>query len=410
MQINFFDTSAILNGALKTHSGNTYLSCFSLKQLENIKTASYKDDNVKFKARKVIKQLIHLNCGNITAFPARKINSILKKYNFLEDINDHKILCEAVLTSKENNQIVNFITSDGAQYLIGNKIPELHCIFFNGINESNQDQYCGWGRYYPTESQMNLLYSDPKMNILKCKINEYAEIYQGTELKDILRWDGVQYQPIKYKEIKNKFLNETIKPLNLQQKMAFDLLQNSSIPVKLLPGAVGTGKDYLMLTHALDLVQRGAMNKIIFIRNLVPFKDAPEIGYLAGNLQQKIAWGMGPLASILGEEGLNEMEELGIIEAVNLGFIRGMSWDKTIIYVSEGQNITGGGYKLLVSRCGEGSQLWVNGDILQTDAKRFQENNGINRLINSLSGDQLFGMVKLIKTQRSKTAELASKI
>ena len=62
---------------------------------------------------------------------------------------------------------------------------------------------------------MNLLYSDPKMNILKCKINEYAEIYQGTELKDILRWDGVQYQPIKYKEIKNKFLNETIKPLNL---------------------------------------------------------------------------------------------------------------------------------------------------------------------------------------------------
>jgi len=42
-----------------------------------------------------------------------------------------------------------------------------------------------------------------------------------------------------------------------------------------LPGAVGTGKDYLMLTHALDLVQRGTMNKIIFVRNLVPFKDAP---------------------------------------------------------------------------------------------------------------------------------------
>ena len=257
---------------------------------------------------------------------------------------------------------------------------------------------------------MVLLYSNPKMNVLNCKINEYAEIYQEKELKDILRWDGTTYKPLKYQEIKNKFLNETIRPKNLEQKMAFDLLQNQDIPVKLIPGAVGAGKDFLMLTHALDLVQRGVMNKIIFIRNLVPFKDAPEIGYLAGSLQDKIEWGMGPLASILGKEGLDVMCEQNMIEAVNLGFIRGMQWDNTIIYVSEGQNITGGGYKLLVSRCGKGSQLWINGDILQTDAKKFEENNGINRLIKSLSGEPLFGMVKLIKTERSATADLASKI
>lgn len=409
MQINFLDTSAILNGALSTYHNTAYLSPISLIQLENIKTSFSKDDKIKFKARQAVREIINKNIS-FSVFSQKQIHGIFKKYNFLSDINDHKILCEAVLISRNKNKIVNFITSDGAQYLFACRIPELNCIFYDGMNQSNEEEYCGWGKYYPNQSQLNLLYSDPKINSLKCKVNEYAEIYQGKELKDILRWDGNQYQSIKYKQIKNKFLNQTIKPLNLEQKMAFDLLQNPNIPVKLLPGAVGTGKDYLMLTHALDLVQRGAMNKIIFIRNLVPFKDAPEIGYLAGNLQQKIAWGMGPLASILGEEGLNEMEELGIIEAVNLGFIRGMSWDKTIIYVSEGQNITGGGYKLLVSRCGEGSQLWVNGDILQTDAKRFQENNGINRLINSLSGDPLFGMVKLIKTQRSKTAELASKI
>ena len=78
------------------------------------------------------------------------------------------------------------------------------------------------------------------------------------------------------------------------------------------------------------------MDKIIFIRNLVPFKDAPEIGFLSGDLQEKIAWGLGPLASILGEEGLASFQEQGIIEAMNLGFIRGCSWNKTIIYVSEG--------------------------------------------------------------------------
>ena len=189
--------------------------------------------------------------------------------------------------------------------------------------------------------------------------------------------------------------------------MAFDLLQNNDIAVKILIGHPGTGKDYLMLLHALDLIQKGIMDKIIFVRNLVPFKDAPEIGYLAGDLQQKISWGLGPLSGILGEEGLNQYIDEGIIEAVNLGFIRGCSWDKTIIYVSEGQNITGGGYKLLISRCGQGSQLWVNGDILQTDNKEFEKNNGLLRLSNSLKNNPLAGTIKLIKTERSAVADLA---
>ena len=103
-------------------------------------------------------------------------------------------------------------------------------------------------------------------------------------------------------------------------------------------------------------------------------------------------------------------QDSGQIEAVNLGFIRGMSWDNVILYVSEGQNITGGGYKLLISRCGKNSELWINGDTLQTDGKKFESNNGIERLLNSLSGNKLFGTVKMLKTERSPIAELASVI
>jgi hypothetical protein len=36
--------------------------------------------------------------------------------------------------------------------------------------------------------------------------------------------------------------------------MAFDLLQNPEIPVKLLTGVPGSGKDFLMFLHAWDLV------------------------------------------------------------------------------------------------------------------------------------------------------------
>ena len=166
-------------------------------------------------------------------------------------------------------------------------------------------------------------------------------------------------------------------------------------------------KDFIMTFHALDLLQRGEIDKIVFVRNLIPFKDAPEIGFLAGDLQQKISWGLGPLRNILGEEGLQQFEEQGLIEAVNFGFIRGCSWDNAIIYCSEGYNLTSGGYKLLVSRCGKNSQLWVNGDILQTDEKKFEEDNGLKHMINCLKGNKLFGMVKLMKSERSETASLA---
>lgn len=404
MVINFLDTSAVLNGGLDLYT-NCYISPITLMELENIKEG--KDKDKQYKARIAVRKIINSLSIQIPTFSQWRINHILHKYNFLSNINDHLIIATAVLLAKQNK--VYFITSDSAQFLFAKRIPQLTPALFENSNNKNEE-YCGWTDYWPNDNELNLLYSEPENNILCCKTNEFAKVYVDGQLKDILFWNGERYRPIRYTNLKNKFLNETIQPKNLEQKIAFDLLQNEDIPVKLLIGPPGVGKDFLMLLHALELVQSGKKDKIIFIRNLVPFKDAPEIGFLAGSLQEKIQWGLGPIESILGEEGLYLMQENGQIEAVNLGFIRGCSWDNSILYISEGQNITGGGYKLLVSRCGKNSELWINGDILQTDDKKFETNNGLSRIITSLSGNKLFGMTKLLKTERSAVADLASKI
>ena len=403
----FLDTSAILNGALNSYP-KCYISPITLIELEHIKNSKDKSDDVKYQARKAIRDIIESFTIQVTRFSQFQLKHIIHKYSFLMDINDHYILSAAELLGKKEQ--VFFVTSDGAQLLFSQHLPHLMPLFYIDKAMELEKEYCGWEKFYPTDNQLNTLYSDTSNNIFNCIDNQFVEIYHENELKDILFWNGEKYRTLKYGNLKNKFLNETIQPRNLEQKLAFDLLQNNDIPVKLLIGPPGTGKDFLMLLHALDLVQRGEKDKIIFIRNLVPFKDAPEIGFLAGSLQEKIEWGLGPIASILGEEGLAMMQESGQIEAVNLGFIRGCSWDNSILYVSEGQNITGGGYKLLVSRCGNNSELWINGDILQTDNKKFEINNGISRIISSLKGNKLFGMVKLLRTERSAVADLASKI
>ena len=401
--IYFIDSSAILNGALSVYKHeHIYLSPIVLIELENLKTNG--DEHKKFFAREAIREIIKSDIA-MTTISQKEIEKIFKKHNCLMDIHDHKIICEALYLNKYNT--VDFITSDCAQLLFARTLGLKTTYFADRKEKQQQDEYYGWRKFYPDEETLITLYSEPTNNILNANINEYCEIYENNELKDILRWTGEKYTTLKWNNFKNNFLNKKIQPYNLEQKMAFDLLQNNNIPVKILTGPPGCGKDYLMLLHALDLIQKGVIDKIIFVRNLIPFKDAPEIGFLAGDLQSKISWGLGPIAGILGEDGLNQYIEEGIIEAVNLGFIRGCSWDKTIIYVSEGQNITGGGYKLLISRCGQGSQLWVNGDILQTDKKDFENNNGLLRLSNSLKNNLLAGTVKLVKTERSAVADLA---
>lgn len=406
------DTSALLHqNGLINPKVNIAISTITIQELEHIKSND-KDDKIKYKAREAVRSILTTGKFETVMTDNKKIDKMLKKYSFLSNIPDHRILCAAEIYAIEHNIEVIFMTSDALQYLFALQMPHLDAVYPMGTEqaEKRDEEWAGWGKYYPSEQDMAILYADPKMNILKCQTNEFAEIYEGSNLKDVLTWTGQMYRPLKYKELKIDFLGQTIRPLNIEQKMAFDLLQNPDIPVKLLTGVPGSGKDFLMFLHAWDLVKKGKKDKIIFIRNLVPFKDAPEIGFLEGSLQKKIEWGLGPIASVLGEEGLKMAEDEGVIEAVNLGFIRGMSWDNVILYVSEGQNITGGGYKLLVSRCGKNSELWINGDTLQTDGKKFESNNGIERILGAWSGDKLFGTVKLLKTERSEVAELASRL
>jgi PhoH-like ATPase len=64
--------------------------------------------------------------------------------------------------------------------------------------------------------------------------------------------------------------------------------------------------------------------------------------------------------------------------------------------------------KLVIGRIGEGSELWINADTHQTDKKIFDEDNGVNKMIDKLSGNALFGHVYMPKTERSSVAELAT--
>ena len=121
--INFYDTSSLLLkvDSLLEENVPFAISSITLDELENIKTSSNKDQEVKYAARK----LLHMLDENI-----EKVNIIIYKEKMLAPIldadlsvtNDTKILACAISCAKDNE--VCFYTNDLALKTIAR-------IFFN---------------------------------------------------------------------------------------------------------------------------------------------------------------------------------------------------------------------------------------------------------------------------------------
>ena len=403
------DTSALLHQkGLLDPDINIAISPITLQELEYIKEHE-QDDKVKYLAREAVRAILTTQKFEVVPTDNRKIDRMIKKYNFLSNINDHRIICAAELYAIEQGYDIIFTTSDALQYLFALHMPHLNPVYPMGteIEDKQKGTWAGWGKYYPNEKEMTLLYSDPKINSLQCKVNEFAEIYEGTQLKDVLFWDGHEYRRLKYKDMTNPYIQETIKPRNLEQKMAMHLLQDDDIHVKLLTSAWGGGKTLLALTYALENIYNGKYGKLIFVRNNIVVADTNDIGFLPGDLRDKMAiWG-APLADHLGgEEMLDKLIDDGVIEIYPLSHIRGRSLHNAIVICDECENMNDKLVTLLMSRIEDDSQLIFCGDVAQIDHRKFEKNNGIRSMLEHLAGEPLFGTVKLLKSERGGVPKL----
>ena len=252
---------------------------------------------------------------------------------------------------------------------------------------------------------------EAKANVFNLLENQYllVEDLHG-KLTDSYVWQNGTFRKLIHRTIKSEYCG-VIKPRNIYQELALDMLQTRNATIKVFRGTYGCGKDFLMSAEAFSQIEKDNFNKIVYIRPNVNLANVPDVGFLKGDLNDKLGWTLAPLWDKLGgQEAVENLQAKGIIELVPLPFIRGRSFENSIVYVSEGQNITKEIAALIVSRLGENSELWINGDCHQTDKRVYDENNGITAMIQSLKGDSLFQTVYSPITERSKTAQLAARI
>ena len=141
------------------------------------------------------------------------------------------------------------------------------------------------------------------------------------------------------------------------------LALRSPKPIVIGTGPAGSGKTMLACQIALEHIGKYQRPRIVLTRPIVAADE--DMGYLPGDMEQKMEPWTKPMYDIF-EKYLshNQMELFISIEP--LGYMRGRTFDNTLIIADEMQNATPNQMKMLLTRVGQGTKLIVTGDLAQS--------------------------------------------
>ncbi len=209
-----------------------------------------------------------------------------------------------------------------------------------------------------------------------------------------------------------------IYPKNAEQAFAVDALLNPDIQLVAISGKAGTGKTLLALASAL---QQNKQYEFIYLARPIVALSSKDLGYLPGDVNEKVDPYMQPLYDNLGfikrrfnlhsaeNRLIDELQKDQKLLISALAYIRGRSLSDVYFIVDEAQNLTPHEIKTIITRAGEGTKMIFTGDIEQIDSPYLDKNsNGLSHLFDKMQGQNIFAHVHLEKGERSRLADLAS--
>ncbi len=357
-----------------------------LKELDNLKN---KNQEVGKKARKA-SNLIFANKNKIT------FNKDVIRDDYVDDV--------LIYLAKKNKYI---IVSNDINMLIKCEFENIESMTYSYPS----DNYDGITRLEANRDNETIarIYEGGPCN-LSLHENEYVFIYDENNV-DIFKNKKNELIKCPYLAIDQTEYNEKVKPRNPEQRALIYTLLDKDNTIVFATGNYGTGKSYLLYSFALHELAKGSIEKIVIVPNNAQNENTRELGTLPGDMFSKEIVYMGQIIDIIGDS--IEVERLyndGLIEIMPIAVARGRNLENCIVIVNEAQNLTDDHIKLLIARCAEGTRIFFDGDVKQTDAKVFRDKNGLKlltKLKDSKKYSDLFSMVRLESIERSRTAQAA---
>ena len=318
--------------------------------------------------------------------------------------------------------------------------------------------YKGWTKLALPAKEMKLLSPQTIMPLLSSEETLYpnqfviAHSENNEENNRLFRFLGGET----FKEVSPISIMNSFQAKNIQQLMALELLMDDDIKLITLVGPAGTGKTFLTLLVGLYKVAlRKEFRKLLVTRPVVAL--GADIGYLPGDMQEKLHYWMQPVHDNLefisshimrgSEDALHldskerkhpkkhhdkhhkkhhdkhqkrdkfhipesnmveQLQQRGILSLEAITYMRGRSIPQQFVFIDEVQNLTPHEVKTLVSRAGEGTKVILAGDPYQIDSPYLDfTSNGLTVTTEKMKDNRICGTAYLSRSERSELAKLA---
>lgn len=201
-----------------------------------------------------------------------------------------------------------------------------------------------------------------------------------------------------------------LKPRTPYQNAAMELLLDPKLDLISIQSAAGFGKSMLSLAAALYWVlEKKRFKKILIFKHNIDVGEE-RLGFLPGNVDEKIAPYFKPMYDLLLD--LHHLRPANkifadpkapileintkYIEFLPINFIRGMNISNAFVIVDECQNFSRQEMKVILSRMGENVKCACIGDVEQIDSPYLnQSNNGLNWIVRAFMGQSNYGHIVL---------------
>ncbi|CZT27494.1 PhoH family protein [Pseudomonas cerasi] len=166
-----------------------------------------------------------------------------------------------------------------------------------------------------------------------------------------------------------------LKPRDIYQGLALFALLDPDIHLVNLSGAAGSGKTILALAAAIEQTMVTKRYRRIIATRSVQGLDQ-EIGFLPGTEAEKMEPWLGAITDNLEALHMDDENTHGSVDYIlskvplqfkSLNYIRGRSFQQSLILIDECQNLTPHQMKTIITRAGAGSKVVCLGNLAQID-------------------------------------------
>jgi predicted ribonuclease YlaK len=186
-----------------------------------------------------------------------------------------------------------------------------------------------------------------------------------------------------------------VNPITVTQKEVFEAWDDGDHLV--LAGSAGTGKTFIAMYLGLNdvLNPESVHDQLIVMRSVVPTRDQ---GFLPGNQKEKEETYQLPYKSICAElfddpSAYNKLVGMQKIKFESTSYIRGVTFNNSIIVVDEMQNMNFHELDSVITRVGKNCRIIFCGDYKQSDFKYKDEREGIFKFLSIVEVMKNFSII-----------------